>query len=228
MKWIKKGKIFEPSGDFGWMNSHAQVPTVLVLEDRLRVYFAPRQQLDLASTTFIDLDKKDPKRIMYLHNKPVLELGKYGLFDDHGITPSYVMKVDETVFLYYLGWYRGTSIPYHNAVGLAVSEDNGVNFKKLYSGPILDRSSKEPYSTRSMCIFKEANLYHMFYCVDYDWVYLNNRYDPVYHIRHATSRDGIEWTKTDLCLGKPIRKHYSTNCHLQGWRLSHVVLLSRK
>ena len=198
MNWIKRGKIFEPKGDFGWMNTHAQVPTVLVLEDRLRVYFAPRPQSDLGLTAFIDLDKNDPKKILYIHDKPILELGKFGMFDDHGITPSYVMMVNGRVFLYYLGWYRGTSIPYHNAIGLAVSDDNGMSFRKLFSGPILDRSAKEPYSTRSMCIYKEGDQYHMFYCVDYDWVLVNDRYDPIYHIKHAVSQNGIEWTKTDL------------------------------
>ena len=29
MKWSKKGIIFAPSGEFGWMNTHAQVPVAL-------------------------------------------------------------------------------------------------------------------------------------------------------------------------------------------------------
>jgi predicted GH43/DUF377 family glycosyl hydrolase len=211
MKWIKQGKIFEAKGNFGWMNTHAQIPTVLVLEDRLRVYFATRPQSDLGLTAFIDLDKNDPKKILYIHDKPILELGKYGMFDDHGATPSYIMMVDGKVFLYYLGWYLGTSIPYHNAIGLAVSEDNGLSFRKLFNGPVLDRSAKEPYSTRSMCIYKQGDHFHMFYCVDYDWVFVNDRYDPIYHIKHAISRDGIEWTKTDrICIKESYYKEAIT------------------
>jgi len=37
MRWVKKGLIFCPSGDAGWMNTHAQIPTVLVKDDRLRM-----------------------------------------------------------------------------------------------------------------------------------------------------------------------------------------------
>ena len=35
MKWINRRHIFKPSGEFGWMNSHAQIPTVLDLGDKL-------------------------------------------------------------------------------------------------------------------------------------------------------------------------------------------------
>ena len=41
MKWIKKGKIFSVKNNFGWMNTHSQIPTILLLDDRMRVYFDP-------------------------------------------------------------------------------------------------------------------------------------------------------------------------------------------
>lgn len=196
LQWHKQGMIFQPDGNFGWMNSHAQIPTVLVLEDRLRVYFATRQRRDFGLTTFLDLDKKDPHKILYIHDKPILEVGKPGTFDHHGIFPTYAKLQDDKVYLYYMGWYRGTSIPYHNAVGLAVSEDNGKTFRKLFEGPILDRSATEPYSTGSLCLVEKNDIYHMFYTEIFDWLYINERYEPLYHIKHAISKDGIEWTKT--------------------------------
>lgn len=209
MKWIKQGKIFEPTGNFGWMNSHAQAPTVLVLEDRLRVYFSTRLKNDLGLTTFMDLDKTDPQKILYIHHEPILELGKPGSFDNHGVFPSHVQLIDEKVYLYYLGWYRGTSVPYHNAIGLAVSDDVGRTFRKLFDGPILDRTAREPYSTMSLYVFKKENLYYMFYTVVYDWILVNGKYEPAYHIRLATSKGGIEWTKADrIC----IKEKYYKEC----------------
>lgn len=196
MKWTKKGKIFEPTGNFGWMNTHAQIPTVLVMEDRLRVYFATRPRNDLTLTTFLDLDRKYPRKILYIHDKPILELGKYGMFDNHGIMPNHVRVVDGKVFLYYVGWYRGSSIPYHNAIGLAVSEDCGQTFRKMFDAPILDRTPTEPYSTGSIYTVDEGDVCHMFYTYVFDWMTVNGRQEPIYHIRHAVSPDGIEWTKT--------------------------------
>lgn len=197
MKWLKQGRIFVPNGNFGWMNSHAQIPTVLVKEDRLRVYFATRPQNDKGLTTFIDLDKADPSKILYIHDKPILELGRIGMFDNHGIFPAHVMTTNDRIFLYYVGWYRGTSIPYHNAVGLAVSDDGGFTFSKMFEGPVLDRTPSEPYSTGAVYVLHKDNLYHMFYNYVFEWISLQGKYEPLYHIKHAISENGIEWKKTN-------------------------------
>ena len=33
------GLLFRSQGQHGWINTHAQVPTVLVMPDRVRIYF---------------------------------------------------------------------------------------------------------------------------------------------------------------------------------------------
>jgi len=204
MKWIKQGKIFEPAGEFGWMNSHAQVPTVLVLPDRFRVYFATRPRRTLGLTTFVDLDINDPKRVLHLNEKPILELGRDGMFDNHGLMPNHVRRgSDGKVYMYYLGWYHGTSVPYHNAVGLAVSDDDGATFRKMFEGPVLDRSAREPYSVGSLWIVEDSGLLHMFYTEVFDWLRVGDAQEPVYHIKHAVSEDGIEWRKTDRVCVSP-------------------------
>jgi predicted GH43/DUF377 family glycosyl hydrolase len=201
MEWFKQGKVFEPHGRFGWMNTHAQIPTVLVMDDRLRVYFATRPRNDLTLTTFLDLDRNNPHDILYVHDKPVLEPGRPGMFDNHGVMPNYVTVVDGKVWLYYVGWYRGSTIPYHNAVGLAVSEDGGITFSKMFEGPILDRTPNEPYSMGSVYIVERNGHYHMFYTYVFDWVTIKDKLEPIYHIRHAGSSDGIAWTKTNhVCI----------------------------
>ena len=92
MKWIKKGKIFSVDGNYGWMNSHAQIPTVLVLDDRLRVFFSTRSISTESKTTFLDLDLKNPSKVLYVHDRPILENGKLGTFDEHGVMPAGVIR----------------------------------------------------------------------------------------------------------------------------------------
>jgi hypothetical protein len=196
VNWTKKGRIFVPDGNFGWMNSHAQVPSVLALEDRYRVYFATRPFNEQTLIAYMDVDKQDPSKILYIHDKPVLELGGPGMFDNHGTMPIQVMRVGGQVWLYYVGWYRGTSIPYHNAVGLAVSEDEGRTFTRMFEGPVLDRTPEEPLSMGSTYVVEDAGTYHMFYTYVFDWLTVRGRQEPIYHIRHATSPDGIRWTKS--------------------------------
>ena len=53
MKWNRRGLIFKASGQNGWMNSHSQVPTPLLLDKVIRIYFSTRVKNN-ESTTIID------------------------------------------------------------------------------------------------------------------------------------------------------------------------------
>ena len=92
------------------MKTHAQVPTPLVGEGFIRVYFSSRPERSLSLTTFVDLDADDPAKILRVNPTPILELGKPGTFDEHGIMPSCAIKSGGTVFLYYSGWSRAVSV----------------------------------------------------------------------------------------------------------------------
>jgi len=195
MKWIKKGHIFSVSGEFGWMNSHAQIPTVLVLEDRLRVYFATRPEPTLSMTGFIDLDISDPSRILYLHDKPILPLGQDGYFDEHGIMPNHVIDYDDKILLAYVGWSRRNSVPYSNWMGLAVSEDMGVCYSKKSESPIMDRTHKEAFSATGLFCIKEDSKWYGWYATGTKWLTINGSCEHVYQICDCYSDDLIEWTR---------------------------------
>ena len=197
MKWIKNGRIFNVSGNFGWMNSHAQVPTVLAKENILRIYFATRPETGLSMTTFLDVDIHNPHKILYIHDKPILELGKPGAFDEHGIMPSYVCEHQGQVWLYYAGWSRRETIRYSNWTGLAISEDNGKTFRKMFPGPILDRTPTEIYSVTGCYILREKDKWHMWYASGVDWFKVNNNNEEYYVIKYAHSYDGITWRRED-------------------------------
>lgn len=193
MKWIKKGQIFLVDGNSGWMNSHAQIPTVIVLEDRLRVYFSTREKKTESKTTYLDLDIKDPKKILYVHDKPILTNGKPGTFDEHGVMPAGAVKYGKKVYLYYSGWSQRCTVPYSNLTGLALSEDNGETFRKVSDGPILSTNIYEPYSATSPFVFLENEIFHMFYCSGADWIKVDNKYEHTYDLKYASSKDGIHF-----------------------------------
>ncbi len=196
--WVKKGLIFSPNGEGGWMNSHAQVPTVLVKNDRLRIYFASRPVNNISKPTFIDLDINDPKKILHLNQDPILELGQIGCFDEFGIMPASVIKHENHIYLYYSGLYRGTTVPYYTASGLAVSDDDGTTFRKMFNGPILDRTKLEPFTTAGPWVIKEGNNWHCWYSSGIGWVNHNNHNEPRYIIKYATSENGIDWKQDNI------------------------------
>src|SRR5712692_891038 len=194
MKWQKRGLIFSPGNEGGWMKTHAQVPTPLACEGFIRVYYSSRPQPNLSLTTFVDLDLHDPEKVLRINPDPILPLGKVGTFDEHGIMPSCAVNAGKTVMLYYSGWSRGVSVPYTNSTGLAISEDGGETFRKISDGPILSKGLHDPYSATSPMVLKEADAWHMWYCSGTGWLKVAGKYEHTYDIKYASSSDGIIWT----------------------------------
>lgn len=98
MKWIKKGLILKTEKQHSWMNSHAQCPTAIVLEDRIRIFFSARLENGQSLPTFVDVEKDNPQKIIRLNSEPVLQMGRRGTFDENGIIPSYFIKNDSKLF----------------------------------------------------------------------------------------------------------------------------------
>ena len=96
MNWIKKKQIFSPNKNFTWMHSYASQVGSIEFNDFIRIYFTTRSELDCdknyqTKITFLDCDKNDPTKILYLHDKPLLELGPPGTFDEHGTMMSEIL-----------------------------------------------------------------------------------------------------------------------------------------
>ncbi len=197
MSWKKSGRIFTPNSEFGWMTSHAQVPTAYAMEDRIRIFFSTRDAHGKSLTACIDLDKNNPKKIKFLYENPALNFGKAGTFDDDGVMPSCVIFHDQKFFLYYSGWNQRVNVPYHNAMGVAVS-NNGINFDRVYDGPIMDRTMAEPYLAVTPTILKENDQWKMWYISGIKWELIAEKYEPIYVIKYAYSDDGITWQRPNI------------------------------
>ena len=196
--WEKKGHIFNVSGEFGWMNTHAQIPTVLDMGDYLRIFFSTRFENNQSKIACLDVSTKNPKNILNLSELEVIENGKIGTFDEHGVMPSgVVLQSDKSIFLYYSGWSRRTSVPYSNLAGVVVADkSNARAFKRIGNGPILSLNLQEGFSATSPYVFVEDGLYYAYYCSGTGWHNVDEKYEHVYNIKMATSADGIEWEQS--------------------------------
>lgn len=199
MKWIKKGLIFKADNNYDWMQTHAQVPIAhRIGEDRLRVYFGTRDKYKRTVTTFIEVEADNPSNVLYVHDKPVLSLGKLGTFDDSGAMPSCIVNYNNKKYLYYIGWNVGVTVPYRNAIGLAFSEDNGLTFDRLYEGSIADRTHLEPYFTLTPYVIMDNGIWKMWYASSTGWIVVNGKPEPLYQIKYAESRDGVQWIRDNI------------------------------
>lgn len=197
MKWIKKGVIFAPDHNYDWMVSHASLPVVdEVREGVLRIYIGTRDGNGRSHTSYLEVEAAHPENIIYIHDRPVLQLGRPGTFDDSGIMPSWIINHDGKKYFYYIGWNPQVTVAYRLAIGLAISEDGGESFRKVSEGPVCDRSIDEPFFNTAPCVLVEGGTWKMWYISCTGWDTVNGRPEPRYHIKYADSVDGINWRKT--------------------------------
>ncbi len=203
MKWFKIGKIFDPT-KYRLCNDcfeFAQSPQALVFDDFIRIYFSTRQKDPnngkyLSHISFVDIDKSF-KKIINIAKDTVIELGKLGCFDEHGIFPMNVLRFENKIYAYTCGWNRKVSVSIDTSIGFAISHDNGLTFKKMGDGPILSSSLHEPFLVGDPFIKIFNNTFHMWYIYGSSWKRFSNDSlpDRIYKIGHAISQDGIKWHK---------------------------------
>jgi hypothetical protein len=97
--------------------------------------------------------------------------------------------------MYYVGWTVRNTIPYHNSIGLAVSEDGGVTFHRYSEGPLFSPSVVEPYYTGTACVLVEDGVWRNWYLSCTGWELVDGRPEPFYNIKYSESQDGITWDR---------------------------------
>jgi hypothetical protein len=210
--WSKKGVILNIDNYNDWMISHACVPTALKInETTIRIYYAPRNKEGKSIPTYFDVDALNPAIVKYIHNKPILELGELGTFDDDGIMPCSAVRITESqIYLYYVGWNPSVSVPYRNSIGLAISNDNGATFKRAFQGAIVERNKHEPFFTASPFVLKEDDSWHLWYASSTGFVKVNDKPEPLYEIKYAHSTNGIDWVRPNITCIPPSEKFQCT------------------
>ncbi|WP_197740929.1 hypothetical protein [Undibacterium sp. YM2] len=201
-KWKKLGKIFDPAliKDRPWISAFAQAPSTLIFEDRIRVYFACRPPVDsqgnyVSLSAYADFRRDDPSQLISVCEAPLLPLGGPGSFDEFGAYFTSVIRKDEDVLAYYVGYSRCESVPFTINIGAAISHDGGDSFARLGPGPALPCALDEPFFLTVPRIRHINGRWYLFYSAGQRWLQTPSRAEPVYQIRMATSDDGINWVK---------------------------------
>ena len=199
MKWKKKGRIFVVDGKIEWMQKYASMPMAdKVYGDVYRIYFNSRNSQNMASIGFVEIDIKNPSKILKISEKPVLSPGRLGSFDDTGVWNSSLVNHNNEKYLYYIGWNQSKTIPFRWSIGLAISKDNGDSFKRYSEGPIMDRNTIDPYLVSSPTVFLDDGIWKMYYISAIKWEMHQGEFRAPYNIRYAESKDGINWERKGI------------------------------
>ncbi len=194
MRWKKMGHIFVAKGEYQWAQSHAYLPTPLILNGRIRVYVAFLDQDYVGRIGYVEVSKTDPLNVLKISERPVLDVGKRGSFDEHGVSPACILRYRGKLLLYYFGWQRepAPDIPYRLLAGLAESED-GEHFKRVSDGPILQESKSEPYIRSAPYVIEKDGRFRMWYVAGRSWIMVKGKQVPSYVIKYMESEREDEW-----------------------------------
>lgn len=192
--WLKKGMIFFPQQNDYWNQSHAQLPIVEVISEQVwRIYYSTRDKENHSRFSYIEVESGKPEQLLSRSDQPILQLGELGTFDESGQMCVSIVNHQGVKYLYYAGWSEKKQVPYHNAIGLAISTDDGKTFTKYSSGPLLDSKPFEPFFTGTACVRIENEIWRMWYQSCTQWKIINGKPQPFYHIKYAESDNGIDW-----------------------------------
>lgn len=199
--WIKEGLIFDPAKSTlssKGASGYSAVPFVLPLSEEqgiYRIYFSARDNNNRSLPFYIDYDFE--KRMVLRESDQFLQLGDLGAFDDSGIMLTSLIKKGDEIYLYYIGWNLGVTVPFRNSIGLAVSRDGGETFTRMFKGPVIDRNRLEPHFVASNCVHKIGERYIIYYLSCVGWEKMDGKIMHRYHIKWAASSDLVEWERNN-------------------------------
>jgi hypothetical protein len=194
MAWQRQGPVYVPRGDAAWAKTHAALPTPARLDgDRFRFFFSTRDAHNRSSVSWVDIDLGGTPKIVAEAASPVLSYGTPGMFDDSGVSIGSLAADGAGTRLYYMGWNLGITAPWRNSIGIAVGDVAQPRFERLYEGPILDRSPKDPFTLSYPWVLRLGEKdWRMWYGSNTKWG--ASSADMHHVIKVARSEDGLTWS----------------------------------
>ncbi|MBF9046464.1 hypothetical protein LSUCC0031_04970 [Rhodobacterales bacterium LSUCC0031] len=196
-QWKKQGLIYScESREF--FKSHATRPVpVLLGDDRLRLYFSSRGSDDMPYPTYIDVDPNEPGNVLFVNEKPLLNLGRTGTFDDSGVTPVSILDEPGRSLMYYVGWKRRRyNVTIETSIGVAYVDHEKGTLQRVYEGPILAQDPVHPILVAAPFVVRDAEEYVMWYCSGTEWRQMEHGPEMLYTVFRATSPDGFSWKQS--------------------------------
>lgn len=199
MRWMKKGPVFCQDKGQPWRFSSALTPTPILLnQDTIRVYAGFRDIEGISRIGYVDLDAQEPTVIKAISNHPVLDIGRDGCFDDNGVILGEVLRVNDTLRLYYVGFQLVKKVKFLAFTGIAESSDGGETFQRLSETPVLDRALGATTIRAIHSVIYDEDIFKVWYAAGDDWQLIDGKPYPKYNIWYTESKDGLSFPEKGL------------------------------
>lgn len=246
MKWEKLGLVYGARGETDWQHSHAYIPTPVAFGDYIRVFVSFWDKNQIGRVGWVDVDIEDPTKVLWVSDKPSLDIGSYGQFDCKGVTPMSCINVKGSLYMLYTGWGNHKDYPYTLLTGLAVSEDNGLTFTRSFKSPLLEPVVDEETIRTAAWVHYEEEIdeYWIWYVGGDEWFYADNKLTPTYDLRLVRSTNLFDFshqkgalvmsadiTRNEYAIGRPCvikenglyHLYYSSRRYNHGYRLGYAT-----
>jgi hypothetical protein len=200
--WKKLGLVYQRlAEDPGhWWATHMMAPTAVQIDSgRLRVYLGGWDRTGISRIAWIDVDAHDPLRMLGRSERPALDIGRPGCFDENGVFPAHACRMGEDIRLYYTGFQLGHKVRHYNFGGLAVSRD-GDTFERVSEAPVLDRADEGLYVRAGQSILPEHGIFPTVYSAGSEWIETGGKLRPCYDVYYQESRDGLSYQPRGSCI----------------------------
>ena len=196
MKWEKQGVIYNSNGINSWAEHSALQPTPILLDNQvIRVFCGFRDKQGVSRIGYVDVDANEPSKVLSVSEKPALDVGKPGTFDENGVVPCAIVQREGRLFLYYAGYQLGQKIRFCVFGGLAVSDDNGQTFQRYKRVPVLDRTDHDLYFRVAHTVMYDNGIWRVWYGGGDSFDQGQDKTLPRYNIRYTESQDGIHFSE---------------------------------
>jgi hypothetical protein len=172
---------------------NAMVPTPFLKSDgNLRVFITLCDQENIGRIYFVDVEMPSCRAGPIIG--PVLDVGRPGDFDEHGVVVAQIVGGhSNSLLMYYSGFRRFKDWPYEIYTGLAISVDGGQSFKKFSAHPILPQVRGENLFRCAPHVLWVRGVYKMWYVAGSEWCLVQGRQVPQYFLHVIESSDGFVW-----------------------------------
>lgn len=189
LAWTRQGKVLSPQ--LPWEGDYIAANGAALYRGGELLYWYQANR----TPPRIGLARSKDGRAWTREAQPVLDPGPRMSWDERGVADPYVVDIEGTLYMYYLGEDRAR----RQRIGLARSRD-GVRWEKLRSGPVLELGEYGAFDETGLgepAVWSQHGSYWMLYTARD-----RNEYR---RIGLARSQEGVNWQR------------YSTQPVISGW-----------
>jgi len=214
-KWRKLGLVFDARSQVpSWADNSALTPLpILHADGHIRVYTSFRDRAGVGRIGYVDVDSKDPTRVLRVSQRPALDIGRDGCFDDNGMILGDIVRHEGRLYLFYVGFQLVAKAKFIALSGLAISDDEGESFSRASEAPFVGRADGQNMIAAIHTARFENGMWRFWLGAGDGWELIDGKPFPRYGVRYLESdrlepiarpaKSCIEPTRPEYRAGRP-------------------------